>query len=368
MSANANSTPKVQYRRLGKSGLRVSVPIKWMIPEESVIKLLQAAYDMGLNTLDTANAYSNGGSEVIVGKWIKQNNIPREHVIIATKCFGIVGKTPDLQTVVMPHLKDDRDYVNNHGLSRGAIFNQVDASLARLQTPYIDLLQIHRFDPNVPAEEIMKALHDLVACGKVRYIGASSMRTWQFALLNEVAERHNWTKFVSMQSEYSLLYRTHTSFICSSSLFKVADLEREMNAYCNYHGIGLIPWAPVSGGTLSRPLTESSLRKDLQKGSAFEKPVTSADVEIIQRVEELANKKGIAMTQVALTWVASKVSSPIVGISSNRELALQRMRESITTDFTLTQEVLGGAIPTQTRPVACLILEFAAYILSGVKR
>ncbi|KAG6823231.1 hypothetical protein H0H92_010919, partial [Tricholoma furcatifolium] len=136
MSANANSTPKVQYRRLGKSGLRVSVPIigaltlgyeewdKWMIPEEPAIELLQAAYDMGLNTLDTANAYSNGGSEVIVGKWIKQNNIPRERIIIATKCFGIVGKTRDLQTVVMPHLKDDRDYVNNHGLSRSAIFNQ----------------------------------------------------------------------------------------------------------------------------------------------------------------------------------------------------------------------------------------------------
>ncbi|KAG6807111.1 hypothetical protein H0H92_008771 [Tricholoma furcatifolium] len=125
-----------------------------------------------------------------------------------------------------------------------------------------------------------------------------------------------------------------------------------MNAYCNYHGIGLIPWAPVSGGTLSRPLTESSLRKDLQKGSAFEKPVTAADVEIIKRVEELAGKKGITMTQVALTWVASKVSSPIVGISSNRELALQRMRESITTEFTLTQEEMKYLEePYQPKPV-----------------
>lgn len=133
--------------------------------------------------------------------------IPRHTVIIATKVYGVVGHEPGIKTHTMPHLINERDYVNQSGLSRTAIFNAVEDSLRRLKTPYIDLLQIHRFDPNVPAEETMKALHDLVEGGRVRYIGASSMRCWQFAHLNEVAGKHNWTKFVSMQDEYSLLYR-----------------------------------------------------------------------------------------------------------------------------------------------------------------
>ncbi|KAG6806377.1 hypothetical protein H0H92_011560 [Tricholoma furcatifolium] len=217
-------------------------------------------------------------------------------------------------------MADERDYVNQSGLSRAAIFNAVEASLARLQTDYIDLFQIHRFDPSTPPEETMKALHDLVESGKVRYIGASSMRAWQFALLNEVADKHNWTKFVSMQNEYSLLYR---------------EEEREMNAYCNFHGIGLIPWAPLSGGSLARPLSAVETRREEQtKGTPFGKTVTEVDKEIIKRVEEVAGKKGVKMGQLALAWVASKVASPIVGINS-----LERLQESVISDqITLTAE------------------------------
>ena len=138
---------------------------------------------------------------------IPQYEIPRHQIVIASKCFGIVADDISVRTYLNPGLKNQSRYVNQGGLSRAAIFNAVDASLARLETPYLDLLQIHRFDPDVPAEETMKALHDLVSSGKVRYIGASSMRCWQFAHLNEVARKYGWTTFVSMQDEYSLLYR-----------------------------------------------------------------------------------------------------------------------------------------------------------------
>lgn len=141
-----------------------------------------------------------------------QYAIPRERIIIATKCYALVGHEPSLRADFQPEVFKQRDYINQSGLSRAAIFNAVDASLARLDTPYIDLFQIHRFDPDTPPEETMKALHDLVEQGKVRYIGASSMRAWQFALLNDIAERKGWTKFISMQNEYSLIYREDVRF------------------------------------------------------------------------------------------------------------------------------------------------------------
>jgi aryl-alcohol dehydrogenase-like predicted oxidoreductase len=140
-----------------------------------------------------------------------QYNIPRNQILIFSKCNGVVAPDPSIRTILNPHLKKERQYVNQYGLSRQAIFNAVEASLARLKTPYMDLLQIHRFDPDTPPEETMKALHDLVEAGKVRYIGASSMRTWQFAMLQDVAEKNGWTKFVSMQNEISLLYREEVS-------------------------------------------------------------------------------------------------------------------------------------------------------------
>jgi aryl-alcohol dehydrogenase-like predicted oxidoreductase len=257
-------------------------------------------------------------SERLVAKFIKKYNIPRSQIIIATKCNGLVAKDPSTHAYLNPDIKNLPEYINQCGLSRAAIFNAVDASLARLETPYIDLLQIHRFDPSVTPEETMKALHDLVQSGKVRYIGASSMRCWQFAMLNDVAIRNGWTTFVSMQDEYSLLYR---------------EEEREMLAYCKYNGIGVIPWGPLASGVLARPVGTETERLNSVKGTAWEKKNTSADETIINRVEELSRKKNCKMSQIALAWVASKVSSPIVGISS-----IQRLQESIIEEIELTPE------------------------------
>ncbi|GLB39853.1 putative to aldo-keto reductase [Lyophyllum shimeji] len=327
-----SSSARVEYRQLGKSGLRVSVPIlgcmsfglkewaEWTLGEEQSFEILQAAWDMGINTFDTANNYSNGESERILGRWIAKSNIPRERIIVATKCFALVGHTPEIWAHLTSDLKQQRDYVNQSGLSRAAIFNAVEASLARLNLSYIDLYQIHRFDPETPAEETMKALHDLVQSGKVRYIGASSMRAWQFAHLNAVAEKHGWTKFVSMQNEHSLLYR---------------EEEREMNAYCNFNGIGLIPWSPLAGGDLARPLNTQTTRTEHMKAklSFYYPKLSEADQQIVQRVEEVATKRGLKMSQVAVAWVAGKVTSPIVGANS-----VQRLADNITTDVKLTEE------------------------------
>jgi len=322
---------QVEYRRLGNSGLKISVPIlgamsfgspewmPWVLPEDKSFEIMQAAWDQGINTFDTANNYSNGESERIVGKFLEKSKIPRERIIIATKCWSLVGHSPSDMTFLTPDLNKQRDYVNQDGLSRAAIFNAVEASLARLNTPYIDLLQIHRFDPKTPAEETMKALHDLVQSGKVRYIGGSSMRCWQFALLNQVAEKNGWTKFVSMQNEYSLLYR---------------EEEREMNAYCKFHGIGIIPWSPLAAGPLARPLSASdTTRTAVTKGTPFERKHSEADKMIINRVEELAKKKNLKMSQVALAWVASRATSPIVGATS-----VERLHDSIITEVKLTDE------------------------------
>jgi aryl-alcohol dehydrogenase-like predicted oxidoreductase len=290
----------------------------WVLDEEPSIEIMKAAWDLGVNTIDTANIYSNGESERLIAKFIKKYNIPRPQIIIATKCNGLVANDPSIRAVSRLNLNRLPEYVNQSGLSRAAIFNAVDASLARLETPYIDLLQIHRFDPSVTPEETMKALHDLVQSAKVRYIGASSMRCWQFAMLNDVAVRHGWTTFISMQDEYSLLYR---------------EEEREMLAYCKYNGIGVIPWAPLASGLLARPVGTETTRLNFNKGTASEKKVTNADATIINRVEELAKKKDCKMSQIALAWVALKVSSPIVGISS-----IQRLQESMTDEIELTPE------------------------------
>ncbi|PBK85876.1 Aldo/keto reductase [Armillaria gallica] len=309
----------VEYRQLGSSGLRVSVPIlgamsfgspkwlDWILDKEHSLPILKAAWDKGINTIDTANAYSNGESERIIGVFMEKYEVPREEIIIATKCHRIVGKSMTIRGKLSDHLKKTKDYVNQWGLSRAAIFNAVEASLVRLKTNYIDLLQIHRYDDLTPPEETMKALHDLVQSGKVRYIGASTMPVWKFALLNEVARRNGWTTFVSMQCEYSLLYR---------------EEEREMFDYCKYHGIGIIPWAPVAGGYLTRSVDESTKRSE---SGGFPRPkLTEVDKIIIDRVEEVAKRRGVSMAQVALAWVSSKVVSPIVGISS-----IKRLEENI---------------------------------------
>ncbi|TFK62207.1 Aldo/keto reductase [Pluteus cervinus] len=324
------TTTQVEYRQLGKTGLRVSVPVigamsfgstdwsSWVIEEEKALEVLKAAWDKGINTIDTSNNYSNGVSERIIGNFIQKYQIPRNEIIIATKCFGLVGKTPGTLAHARSNLRFERDYVNQHGLSRAAIFNAVEASLERLQTNYIDLLQILRFDADTDPEETMKALHDLVQSGKVRYIGACSMRAWQFAMLNEIAAKRGWTKFVSMQHEYSLLYR---------------EDEREMLAYCKYNGIGVIPWSPLAGGPLARPLGAETPRTKFMKGSPFEPKLSEGDITIINRVKELAEKHGKTMSQVALSWISTKITSPIVGVSS-----VARLEESLTKGFDLTAE------------------------------
>ncbi|EXJ77616.1 alcohol dehydrogenase [Capronia epimyces CBS 606.96] len=307
---------KVSYVQLGASGLQVSVPIlgamsighkdwqPWVLDDEAEVdKLLKGAYDRGLNTWDTANVYSNGVSEQLIGATIKKHNIPRKKLVLLSKVFGTVGEEPSVSHIKYPDLiKKSKDYVNQGGLSRAAIFNAVEASLERLGTSYLDLLQIHRFDKKVPVEETMKALHDLVQAGKVRYIGASSMWTYQFAKLQHAAEVHGWTKFISMQNHYSLCYR---------------EEEREMIPYCHETGVGLIPWAPLYRGLLARPLgSEATTRESTLKNSPIYSGISEADKEIIKRVQELAEKKGWKQSQVALAWIIQKGTVPIVGFSS----------------------------------------------------
>lgn len=287
----------------------------WVLEEEDALPILKAAYDRGLNTWDTSCSYSNGVSEVIFGKAIRKYNIPRHKLIILTKCYNPSreSNTPELLKLGFKELQNYPDYVNQFGLSRQAIFNSVDASLKRMQLDYIDVLQIHRFDTEVPIEETMKALHDLVGMGKVRYIGASSMWTYQFAMMQFCAEKNGWTKFVSMQNHYNLLYR---------------EEEREMNKFCDETGVGLVPWGPLNAGRLSRPAkdhktTERSQGQDLSE----------QDVAIVGRVEEIAKKRGCTMSQVALAWMNPQVASPICGFST-----VGRMDEALAAnDITLTE-------------------------------
>jgi aryl-alcohol dehydrogenase-like predicted oxidoreductase len=300
---------RVEYRQLGSSGLRISVPVlgamsfgdpkwnSWVIEEDKALPLLKAAYDRGLNTWDTANIYSNGKSEEIIGKFMKEYNVPRHKLIIFTKCFAHMGEEYGFQND--PEMPNTKDYVNHGGLSRQAIFQAVDASLKRLDTDFIDLYQIHRFDPSTPIEETMQALHDLVRSGKVRYIGASSMWATEFARMQSVAELKGLTKFVSMQNHYSLLYR---------------EEEREMNRFCNATGVGLIPWAPLCRGHLARPLNSATTER--ARTDKQELGYTEVDKKIIGRVQELAEKKGWTMTAVTLAWSNKRASSPIVGFSS----------------------------------------------------
>ncbi|KAK9452246.1 NADP-dependent oxidoreductase domain-containing protein [Limtongia smithiae] len=305
---------KVEYKRLGKSGLRVSVPIlgmmgmgsptwqSWCLNKEQSLPILKRAYDLGVTTWDTANAYSEGESERLIGYAMKEYNIPREELVLMTKIYYPVANEK-----IEPFITDlskRPEYVNQLGLSRGAIFKQVDACLERMQTDYIDLLQIHRYDKNVEPEEVMGALNDLVKSGKVRYIGASSMWAYQFTQLQHVAEKNGWTKFISMQDHYSLLYR---------------EEEREMHPYCNITGVGIIPWSPLFKGLLARPSSVTdTLRMTTGTGALKTPPPTvKPEVkEIIDRVEEISKKKGWTMTEVALVWIMSKVTSPIVGINS----------------------------------------------------
>ncbi|KFZ08823.1 hypothetical protein V502_09137 [Pseudogymnoascus sp. VKM F-4520 (FW-2644)] len=300
---------KVDYRLVGNSGLRVSVPIigcmsignpewaNWVAGPEKALPLLKAAYDRGINTWDTANIYSNGDSERVIAQAIKKYNIPRHKLVLMTKAYSCVGEQQFHAYPIIEDLKRTKDYVNQFGLSRSAIFTALDASLKRLETDYIDFFWIHRFDEDTPIEETMRALHDLVTAGKIRYIGASSMWTYQFASMQFCAEKNGWTKFVAMQNRYNLLYR---------------EEEREMIKFCKETNVAVIPWGPLAEGQLARPLQVRGTTTRSEGSPALR----TESAEIINRVEELAKKKGWTMAQVTLAWTMKRVTSPIIGFSS----------------------------------------------------
>ncbi|KAL8389094.1 hypothetical protein RB595_008793 [Gaeumannomyces hyphopodioides] len=311
---------KMEYVRLGNSGLKVSRLIQgcmvfgspawegspWTLGEDEGLRLLKKAYDLGINTWDTADTYSNGASEAVVGKALRQFNIPRSRVVILSKIFYPVM---DDDSRPQPAANDGA-LVNQMGLSRKHVFRAVDDCLARLGTDYVDVLQIHRLDRETPPEEIMRALHDVVQSGKARYIGASSMYAWEFARLQHVADRNGWTKFVSMQPFYNLLYR---------------EEEREMLPFCAATGVGVIPWSPLARGLLARPNRRGegggaapTLRE--QTDAKSRRWNETANPVIVDRVEELAKKKGVSMAVLATAWVLHKGCAPILGLSTEERI------------------------------------------------
>lgn len=289
----------MEYVKLGNTGLDVSrlclgcmtfgEPTRgmheWTLDEEKSRPLIRQAVEAGINFFDTANVYSDGSSEEIVGRALKEFT-RREEVVIATKVHGRMRPGP-----------------NGAGLSRKAILTEIDASLKRLGTDYVDLYQIHRFDYDVPIEATLEALHDVVKAGKARYIGASSMYAWQFATMLNVAQANGWTRFVTMQNYLNLLYR---------------EEEREMLPLCEAEGIGVIPWSPLARGRLTRDWDETTERSESDLfGRTLYQRTADADRKIVERVAEIAAEREVPRAQVALAWVLAKeeVSAPIVGAS-----------------------------------------------------
>jgi 1-deoxyxylulose-5-phosphate synthase len=292
----------MRYAKLGKTGLEVSVITlgcmsfgepggrgrPWTLDETASRDIVRQALDAGINFFDTANVYAAGRSEEITGQALK-DFVPRDEVVLATKVFMRM-----------------RPGQNGAGLSRKAIFAELDASLRRLQTDYVDLYQIHRWDYGTPIEETLEALHDAVKSGKVRYIGASSMAAWQFAKALYVADLHGWSRFVSMQNHYNLIYR---------------EEEREMLPLCADQGIGVIPWSPLARGKLTRPWDEVTTRKETDDfGRTLYR---DEDRAVVERVLEVAAKRDCSPAQVALAWLIRNpvVTSPIVGVTKPSHLA-----------------------------------------------
>jgi aryl-alcohol dehydrogenase-like predicted oxidoreductase len=287
----------MEYVRLGNSGLKVSRiclgamsfgnAMPWMVEKDQALKVINKAWDLGINFFDTANVYSRGRSEEILGEALKGR---REDAVIATKVYGKMGDGP-----------------NDSGLSRKHIMKQINDSLKRLQTDYVDLYQIHRWDYETPIEETLSTLTCLVREGKVRYIGASSMWTWQFATAIYIAEMKGYEKFVSMQNRYNLLYR---------------EEEREMIPFCKANGIGIIPWSPTAAGVLSErfykngkiilPENEARIKPGSDDYKVYIEPPENA--EILRRASEIAKNKDITIPQVAIAWLLHKgVTAPIIG-------------------------------------------------------
>jgi 1-deoxyxylulose-5-phosphate synthase len=291
----------MKYVKLGNSGLEVSQIClgcmsfgesgmgthAWTLNEETSRQFMKNSLDAGINFFDTANVYSLGTSEEFVGRALRDYAL-RDEVVVATKVHGTMRKGR-----------------NAAGLSRKAIMTEVDHSLRRLGMDYIDLYQIHRFDPTTPIEETMEALHDVVKAGKARYIGASSMWAWQFSKAQYIAEQHGWTKFISMQNHYNLLNR---------------EEEREMMPLCVDQGVGVIPWSPLARGRLTRDWDNATSRSETDEfGKGLYKP---EDQVIVERVAEVARELGAPRAQVALAWVLSKpfVTSPIVGATKDAHI------------------------------------------------
>jgi len=315
----------MEYTRLGDSGLEVSrITIgcmswgdggpdrPWTKDEAFAEQIVKAALDAGVNFFDTANVYSAGTSEEYTGRSLWKH-AAREDVVLATKVFNRMRPGP-----------------NGAGLSRKAILQEIDASLARLGTDYVDLYQIHRFDPATPVEETMEALHDVVKSGKARYLGASSMYAWQFAKMQQAAERHGWTRFVSMQNHYNLIYR---------------EEEREMLPLCVDQGVGVIPWSPLARGRLTRPWDTQTARSETDEFGAS--LYRDEDRRVVDRVLAVAERRGVAPAQVALAWLLAQpaVTSPIVGITDPRHLddALAAVELRLTEDEVA--ELAEGYLP-----------------------
>src|SRR5664280_1589573 len=293
----------MEYVNLGSSGLKVSRIClgtmtygsrkwrEWVLDEPESRPLIRQAIEAGINFFDTADMYSLGVSEEILGRALKEFGPPRDRLVVATKVFNAMGDDP-----------------NQRGLSRKHIHHAIDDSLRRLKMDYVDLYQIHRYDPATPAEETLEALADVVRAGKALYVGASSMWAWQLAKMLALAERHGWPRFVTMQNHYNLLYR---------------EEEREMIPLCRAEGLGLIPWSPLARGLLARSRQAGTVRsktddfaKKLYEGTA------AADEKVIARVQALAAAKGVAPARIALAWLLHKpaVTAPIVGASKPQHL------------------------------------------------
>ncbi len=301
----------MEYRRLGDTGLTVSriclgcmsygdpaaavpgSPLRWewALREDEARPFFRRAIDLGINFFDTANVYSLGASEEITGRALR-DFARREEVVVATKVWGRMRPGP-----------------NGQGLSRKAILHEIDASLKRLGTDYVDLYQIHRWDDATPIEETMEALHDVVRAGKARYLGASSMHAWQLAKAQHVAERHGWTRFVSMQNHYNLLYR---------------EEEREMVPLCRDQGVGIIPWSPLARGRLARgPEAKETKRSETDRfGKTLYSSMAEADRQVIAALDQLAKARKLPHAQVALAWLLQKggVTAPIVGATKMEHL------------------------------------------------
>lgn len=292
----------MDYINLGRTGLKVSRIClgmmsygdpnwrPWTLGEAEARPFVKRAVELGINFFDTADVYSLGASEEVTGRLLKEF-APRDELVVATKVYSQMGDKP-----------------NQRGLSRKHIMEGIDASLRRLGMDYVDLYQIHRWDYDTPIEETMEALHDVVKAGKARYIGASSMFAWQFARAIYTADKHGWTRFVSMQNHYNLIYR---------------EEEREMNPLCRAEGVGLIPWSPLARGLLTGSRSREGGQTARAKSDSFaEELYDPSDFDVVDRVVELAGRRGVKPGQVALAWLLHQpgMTAPIIGATKIHHL------------------------------------------------